>query len=58
MMPTYGRVTPHAAIIRPGRPRSRVSLGVARTREQESIATKRLQVDAFMKEMTLNTTID
>jgi hypothetical protein len=50
--------TPSTAIVRPGRSGSRVSPGVARTREHSSIATWRLRVDASMKEMALNTIID
>jgi hypothetical protein len=46
------------AIIRSTRPRSKVSPRVARTRRQESIATKKLLADASMEEMMLIATID
>jgi hypothetical protein len=49
----WGRTTPHAAIVRSGRPRSRVSLGTARTKRRESTATKKLLDHASMEGMTL-----
>jgi hypothetical protein len=39
-------------------PLSRLSPGVARNRELESITTRRLLADASMKEMVHNTIID
>jgi hypothetical protein len=57
-MPTGGRTTSRATIVRPGRPGSRVYLGVAQTRKQESITTRRLLADASTKEMAHNAIID
>jgi hypothetical protein len=56
--PTSGRATLNATVVQSGRPRFRVSPGVARTSRQESITTKKLKTDASKEEMTLNATID
>jgi hypothetical protein len=56
--PTSGRATLNATVIQSGRPRFRISPGVARTSRPESITTNKLQTDASKEEMTLNATID
>jgi hypothetical protein len=58
MMPTCGRMMSCTTIVRPGRPGSRVSPGVPRTREHKSITTIRLLADTSMKKMAHNAIID